>query len=71
MAAPFGSGSRFDSADLKGVPIFYHPFEFLTFFHLQRSRQRCRTDEVILAILTAPLNHLQFRKVTHVKQLAI
>jgi hypothetical protein len=60
-----------NAPDLKRVPILDHPLEFLAFLHLQSCGQRCRTDEIVLAILTAPLNHLQFGKVSHAFRLAL
>jgi hypothetical protein len=70
MAAPGGAGRRFGSPYLEGVPILDDPFERLALLHLQGGSQRSRTDEIILAILITSLNHLQFRKVTHVEILA-
>jgi hypothetical protein len=70
MAAPGGSGRRFGSPYLEGVPILDDPFEFLALLQLQGSGQRSRTDEIILAIFTTSLNHLQFREVTHAEILA-
>jgi hypothetical protein len=70
MAALGGAGRCFGSPYLEGVPILDDPFEFLAFLHLQGGGQRSRTDEIILAILTTSLNHLQFREVTHAEILA-
>ena len=71
MAAPGGAGRRFGSPYLEGPPILDDPFELLALLQFQGGGQRSRTDEVILAILTASLNHLQFREVTHVEILAV
>src|SRR5215469_14133255 len=70
MSAPFVASSL-NSPDLKGVSVLDHPFEFLAFFHLQRCGHGSRTDEVVLAVLTAPLNHLQFGEISHGSKLAI
>jgi hypothetical protein len=70
MAAPAGAGRRFGPPYLEGVPILDDPFELLALHQLQGGGQRSRTDEIILAILTPSLNHLQFREVTHAEILA-
>ena len=70
MAAPGGAGRRFGSPYLEGVPILDDPFELFALLQLQGGGQSSRTDEIILAILTTSLNHLQFREVTHTEILA-
>src|SRR3974377_280209 len=68
---PFGSRAGFNSPDLKRVPVLDHPLKFLTFLHLQRSRQGSRADKVILAVLTTSLNHFQFAFINHSRKLAL
>ena len=60
-----------NSPNLKGVPVLDHPFQFLSLFHLQSRGHWRRTNEIILAVLTAPLNYLQFGNVSHAVKLAL
>jgi hypothetical protein len=60
-----------DSSDLESVPVLDDPFELLAFLHLQSSRYGSRADEIVLAVLTTPLNHLQFGKESHGHKLAL
>src|SRR6267143_6550329 len=66
MATPPGTNLRFNSSYLQGVPIRNDPFKLLALFQFQGRSQRGRADEIVLAVLAAALNDLQFRKVTHV-----
>jgi hypothetical protein len=49
---------RFDSPNLKGVAIFYNPFNPLAFLHLQGSGQGGRANQVKLPIIPTALNDL-------------
>ena len=59
-STPFDASLCTHSPDLKGISILDHPLELLAFLHFQSRRQWRRANEIILAILTSPLNYLQF-----------
>jgi hypothetical protein len=45
--------------------VLHHPFDHLAFLDFQGLGERCGTDQVPLAVLAAPLDHLHDGVVTH------
>jgi hypothetical protein len=71
MRTPFRTTTGAAAADLEGMPVFDDPLQELALFQFQGLSQRCRTDEVKLAVFAAPLDDLQFREVGPGCKLAI
>jgi hypothetical protein len=65
MAGPPGTGGGLDSPDLEGVAVLKDPLQGLALLQFEGGGQGGRANQVILAVLASPPNHLQFRKVTH------
>ena len=51
--------------NFQGLPIQDNPVQDFPFLQLQGGGQGGRADQIVLAVLVAPLNHLQFRLVSH------
>jgi hypothetical protein len=65
MRTPLGTTTTAAAPDLEGVPVFDDPLQGLALFQFQSGSQRGWADEIILAVLAASPDDLQFRKVCH------
>jgi hypothetical protein len=65
MGTPLAMPGGLLTPNLQGVPIQEDPVEGFPFFQLQGGGQGGRADQIVLAVLFAPLNYLQFGLVSH------
>jgi len=62
---PFRATAASAASYLEGMPVFDNPLQGLALFQFQGFSQGSRADHIILAVLAASPDDLQFRKVCH------